>query len=121
MTLHDLTDAFWYYKNKGNEKFLRKLILPIEYAVRNLPKVYVLDSAVEPLCHGTNLAVPGISKVESEIQVDEKVAVMTIKEELVAVGETKLTSKEILKKEKGIAVIISKVFMKPGTYPRLMK
>jgi H/ACA ribonucleoprotein complex subunit 4 len=118
-TLQELRDAIYYYKTEANDKFIRQVIKPLEYAVRHLPKVYILDSTVEALCHGTNLAVPGIHKVESEIQKDELIAVMTMKNELVAIGRTNMISKEMVKKEKGIAVNIAKVFMEPRTYPRL--
>lgn len=116
--LQDIADAFWYYKNEGNEKFIRKVIQPIEAAAVHLPKVYVLDTSIASLCHGVDLAVPGISKVESDIQLDETIAVMSLKGELIALGNAKMISKDMLKKEKGIAVKIEKVFMKPGVYPR---
>src|SRR3989338_3975209 len=45
-TLHDLTDAFHYYKNENNDKFIRKIIQPMENAVRHLPKVWILDTTI---------------------------------------------------------------------------
>src|SRR3989344_1643641 len=36
-TLQDLADAYWHYKNDGKEKFIRKVIQPIENAIRHLP------------------------------------------------------------------------------------
>src|SRR3989338_8143963 len=32
-TLQDLTDAFYFYKNEKNDKFLRKIIQPVENAI----------------------------------------------------------------------------------------
>jgi len=119
VTLQDLTDAFYYYE-QGNEKYLRYCIQPIENAVKHLQKIYVLDSAVDSLCHGANLNVPGISKLESGITVQDIVAVMTLKEELICYGTAKLDSEEILG-EKGLAVKTEKVFMLPGTYPMIEK
>ena len=118
-TLQDLADAYWYYKNDGSEKFIRKVINPVEYAILHLPKIWVLDSTVNSLCHGANLHVPGIAKIHSEIQVDETIAVMTLKDELVALGTANMISKDIIKEEKGFAVNINKVFMLPGTYPKI--
>jgi len=117
-TLQDVTDALWYYTKEGNENFIRKVIQPIEAAAAHLPKVYVLNTSVESLCHGVNLAVPGISQVESEIQVDEMIAVMTLRNELICLGTAKMISKDMVKKPKGVAVKVDKVFMLPGTYPR---
>jgi H/ACA ribonucleoprotein complex subunit 4 len=120
-TLQEVKDAYHYYIEEGNEKFLRKVIKPIEYGAGHLPKVWVLDSTVESICHGTDLAVPGIAKVETEIQADELVAIMTLKNELVALGMSKMISKEMKDKKKGIAVKTDKVFMKPGLYPKPIK
>ena len=41
---------------------------------------------------------------------------MSLKNELVAVGVAKMGSSSILKKDKGVAVRIEKVFMKEGVY-----
>ena len=81
----------------------------------------MLDTTVDTLCHGANLKVPGVASIESEIQVDEDVAIMTLKNELVAIGKAKMISKEIIKKEKGVAVTTDKVFMLPGTYPTIQQ
>jgi len=114
-TLQDVTDALHYYK-KGNEKFIRKVIQPIENAIAHLPKIWISDGAVEPLCHGTDLAVPGVVNHHTVLQKKYTVAVMTLKDELVAVGSMRMDSIELREKEKGIAVKIEKVFMQPGTY-----
>jgi H/ACA ribonucleoprotein complex subunit 4 len=120
VTLQELTDAFHYWKEEGNEKYLRHCVRPVEESVGLMFKVWVLDSAVEPLCHGTNLALPGISKVNGGFGAESQVAVMTLKDELVALGTAQMSCKKMLG-EKGIAVKVQKVFMEPGTYPRIMK
>jgi len=120
-TLQDLADACWYYKNEDNDTYIREVIRPIEDAVLHLPKVHVLDTSIESLCHGVNLNVPGISKVDSDIQVDEMVAILSLKGELIALGKAKMISKDMVKKQKGMAVKVDKVFMLPGTYPRVEK
>ena len=117
-TLHDLTDAFHYYKNENNDKFIRKLILPIECAVSHLPKMWVLDTTADSLCHGADLKIPGISKLNDKIKLNDGVAIMTLKDELIAIGTAKMASEDIMKNEKGVAVKIEKVFMQPDSYPR---
>lgn len=114
-TLQELTDAYHFWKGESNEKFLRKIIQPVESGVRHLPKVWVLDTTIESVCHGVDLKVPGISKLNGNISRDEPVAIMSLKDELVALGIAKLNSEEMLG-EKGIAVQTEKVFMQPGTY-----
>ncbi|MGM5488246.1 MAG: RNA-guided pseudouridylation complex pseudouridine synthase subunit Cbf5 [Nanobdellota archaeon] len=117
-TLQEIRDAVEYAK-EGNETFLRTCIKPIEFAVSHMPKVWILDSTIEPVCHGTNLATPGIASVESDIQLEDTVALMSLKNELVAIGTATMISKDMVKTEKGIAVKTHKVFMEPGTYPRI--
>jgi len=121
VTLYDLADAYHFWKNENNEKYLRYCIQPIENAIKHLPKIWILDSTVNALCHGIDLAIPGISKLESGIKEKDLVAVMTLKNELVALGTSKIESKEIIQKEKGIAVKIKKVFMLPDVYPRTFR
>ena len=111
-TLQDLTDAFYYYKNENNDKFLRKVIQPTENAVKHLPKVWVLDTTINTLSHGRDLAIPGISEIESEIKKQDIVAIMTLKDELIALGTALMDSKEIMKNDKGVAVRTDKVFIK---------
>jgi len=117
-TLQDLTDALHYYKEEGREEMLRRILHPIEDGAYHLGKIYVLDSTVDALCHGMQLKVPGIAKVETEIQKDDSVAVMSLKGELILVGVSLLTSKEHQTVERGLAVKTEQVFMKIGVYPR---
>jgi H/ACA ribonucleoprotein complex subunit 4 len=119
ITLQDLADAYWYWKEQGNEKYIRYCIKPVEYAVQHLAKLWVADAAVDSLAHGIDLKVPGISKLHDSIVKDDIVAVMTLKDELVAVGSALMSSEDIMKEERGNAVSIHKVFMLPGVYPRI--
>jgi len=110
-TLQDLTDAFYYYKKENNDKYIRKIIQPVENAVKHLPKVWVLDTTINTLTHGRDLAIPGISKIESKIKQNDIVAIMTLKDELIALGTAILNSEEIIKKDKGVAIRTDKVFI----------
>lgn len=114
-TLHELSDAYYFWKDENNDKFLRKIIQPVENGTNHLPKVWVFDTTVESICHGVDLKVPGISKLNGGINKEEAVAIMTLKNELVALGAAKISSEEMLG-EKGIAVQTEKVFMLPGVY-----
>ncbi|MCH8003639.1 MAG: hypothetical protein IH934_03320 [Nanoarchaeota archaeon] len=132
-TLQDLTDAYHFYKKENhenqrfsgrqkspiferNDKFLRKIIQPMENAIQHLPKIWVFDTTVDTLCHGADLNIPGISKLNDEIYKDDAVAIMTLKDELIALGKATLNSEEIMRKDKGLAVKTDKVFMEPDVY-----
>ena len=115
-SLHDLKDAYEYWK-EGNEEEIRKIILPVEKAVQHLPKVWVMDNAVDSLCHGADLSIPGIVKF-NDFYEDETIAVMTLKDELISLGIAVVDSSEIMKKDKGRVIKNHKVFMERGLYPR---
>lgn len=118
VTLQSLQDAFVFYK-EGNDKELRKIIQPVENAVSHIPKVWVLNSTVDSVCHGAPLNAPGISKIEDGIEHDQDVAIMTLKEELVAIGKAKMNSEKMLESKRGLAIKTDKVFMERGTYPKI--
>ncbi len=115
VTLQDLEDAFAFWKQDGKEEELRRCIKPPESSVEHLPKVWIHDSAVTPVCHGSSLKVPGIIKLH-DFNIEGLVAVMTLKDELVGIGKAMMKAKDILREQKGIAVKMEKVFMKTGTY-----
>jgi H/ACA ribonucleoprotein complex subunit 4 len=117
--LHDLKDAYVFWKENNDESYLRKAIFPMERLLSHLPKIVVKDSAVDAICHGADLAIPGILQLDSEIKMDDMVALITSKGEGIALGKAQLMSEDILEKEEGIAVNTKRVLMSPGTYPKL--
>ncbi len=121
VTLHDVSDAYHFWEKEGNEEYIRRVLLPIERAVDHIPKVWILDTTVDTISHGANLNAPGIAHVESDIQIDEDVAIMSLKNELVALGKAKMISKDMQTKERGLSVQTNKVFMLPETYPRIQR
>lgn len=118
VTLHDLRDAYIEWKENGNEKPLRKAVLPMESGLSHLPKIVIRDNAADSLCHGAALAAPGVLTVESGIEKGDIVAVFTLKGEAVSFGRTQMKSMEILKAATGIVATTDRVLMEPGTYPK---
>jgi H/ACA ribonucleoprotein complex subunit 4 len=121
VTLHDVIDAYTFYKEDGTDKYLKETILPVERAIDFLPKAVVRDSAVDALCHGADLAVPGISKLDADINTKDLVAIFTLKDELVGLGKAAMDTKTMLIEDSGIAINTRRVLMNPGTYPKLWK
>ncbi|RLE51031.1 MAG: RNA-guided pseudouridylation complex pseudouridine synthase subunit Cbf5, partial [Candidatus Methanomethylicota archaeon] len=56
VTLHDLADAYSCWVEEKNELLLRRVVMPMEYALKDVRKVYIRDSAVDAICHGADLA-----------------------------------------------------------------
>ena len=71
---------------------------------------WVLDTSIQSVSNGRPLAIPGISKLEN-FRKGDTVAIMTLKNELVAIGEAVISTVEINTKEKRIAIKIRKVFL----------
>lgn len=117
-TLHALRDAAEYYREGDEGEFLR-ILRPIEDIFSNWERVVVKDSAVDALCHGADLALPGIVELSRSIQVSAKIAIFSLKEEIVATGTASLNAQSMSAEKDGIAVKLERVFMKPGTYPRI--
>lgn len=116
-SLQDLKDAFEFWKD-GNKKEIRKIIKPFELGAEHLPKIWVLDSAIGNICHGSNLYVQGISKIHSNIKGGNVVGIFSLKDELICLGIAEMNSDEMLKEEKGTAIKTKKVFMDRNIYPR---
>lgn len=121
VTLHDVYYLYSKWKEEGDEKALRSFILPMETALALLPKIIVRDSAVDALCHGAHLAAPGIVSLEDGIVSGSKVAIFTLKGEVVALGTAVASSEEIMKMDHGIAAKNERVIMPRGTYPKLWR
>jgi H/ACA ribonucleoprotein complex subunit 4 len=120
-SLHQLKDAHVRFQETGDETELRRIILPYERMLDDLPKIFIKDSAVDAVCHGADVAVPGIQRVEGTYSKGQVVAVMTQKGEGVAVGEALMGAMDALGRNKGNAIKLNRVLMQPGTYPRLWK
>ena len=116
--LHDLVDAVETYKETKKEEKIRSIIKPIEVALEGVLSVAVKDSAVDALCHGAQVAIPGIVAIDKNIRKGNLVAIYSLKGEIVALGEANMNSEEIRENDKGIAFNIKRLIMKPETYPR---
>ncbi|MDD5503475.1 MAG: RNA-guided pseudouridylation complex pseudouridine synthase subunit Cbf5, partial [Candidatus Thermoplasmatota archaeon] len=119
--LQDLKDALFEYKENGNEEQMRKLVTPMERMVEHIPKIVIRDSAVDALCHGANLTVPGVLQVDSAVKKNSLAAVFTLKGEIVAIGNALMDHREIIEKDGGFCLDVSRVLMKKGTYPQMWK
>jgi H/ACA ribonucleoprotein complex subunit 4 len=121
VTLHEV--AYWFseWQEKKDIKILHKFIQPLENALVLTPKIVVRDSAVDALCHGANLTAPGILSVETGIQKDFMIRVLTLKGEAVALAKTLRSTEEILDLKHGTVATLQRVIMPRGTYPKVWK
>ena len=121
VNLHDLTDAYHFWVEDGDESYLRNAIKPMEVAADHLPQIFIKDSAVEAICQGAKLAAGGISMLSKGIKRRDLVAIKSLKGELVASGIALASTEEIMNADSGLVVNTNKVFMQPGVYPMAWK
>jgi H/ACA ribonucleoprotein complex subunit 4 len=119
--LHDLADAFYRYKHDGEADKLRRLVKPIEHCLEGIRGITVRDTAVDAVCHGAPLAVPGVIAVPKDLRAGELVGVYTLKGEVIGLGQAAMTREEIEQNARGIAFVMKRLIMKPGTYPKAWK
>ena len=82
----------------------------MEHTTKYIKKIYVKDSAVDAICHGANLASSGIVKLNGQIHENNTVAIMTLKDELLAIGMSLFSVDDIINSDTKIVVDIQKVF-----------
>jgi len=117
ITLHALRDAL-EFRNDGDDREIRKAIIPMERIFSDWKRVVVKDSAIDALCHGATLALPGVVELSKDINKGDKVAIFSLKGEIVATGNAILGTRSIIDMKEGEAVRLERVFMEPGTYPK---
>ncbi len=121
VSLSAFRDAFTHWKEEGDPTELRAILRPMEELLGHLRRVVVKDTAVEALCHGAPLMIPGILEVDPAIASGELVALFTRKGEAVALGRARQRGAEWSSAKTGIALDLERVLMDPGSYPRLWR
>ncbi|KAJ3205537.1 centromere/microtubule-binding protein cbf5, partial [Clydaea vesicula] len=118
VTMHDVMDAQWVYDNYKDEAYLRKVISPLETLLTSYKRIVVKDSAVNAICYGAKLMIPGLLRFESSVDVHEEVVLMTTKGEAIALAYAQMTTAEMATCDHGVVAKIKRVIMERDTYPR---
>jgi len=119
VTLHDISYYRALWQETKEEAVLKRFIQPMEKALEILPKIFIRDSAVDAICHGANLAAPGVLAIDSSIKPKDTVAVMTQKGEAVALSTALVTTEEVMQLNRGLIAKTSRVLMPRGVYPKM--
>ncbi|KAK6935876.1 tRNA pseudouridylate synthase B, C-terminal [Dillenia turbinata] len=118
VTMHDVMDAQWVYDNYKDESYLRRVIMPLEVLLTSYKRLVVKDSAVNAICYGAKLMIPGLLRFENDIEVGEEVVLMTTKGEAIALGIAQMTTAVMATCDHGVVAKIKRVVMDRDTYPR---
>ena len=120
VTLHEVSEALYMWRNCKDETDLRKILLPEEFATCGMPKVVINDNAVNAITYGAMLTVPGIVAFQN-FKEKENVAILTLKGEIVGIGEALIDSTKLENMKKGIVVKTRRVIMPRDIYPKSWK
>ncbi len=118
VTMHELADAFATWDEKKDDSKLLKLIQPIEHVLSEIKSVVIRDSAIDAMCHGAQLAIPGILEISQNLKKEDLVAIYSQKGEIVALAEALMSESEIQDSVKGYAFQTKRIIMEISTYPK---
>ena len=156
VTMHDVLDAQWMYDNtrdgafvatlvlwkrltSASESYLRRVIRPLESLLVGYKRIVVKDSAVNAVCYGAKLMIPGLLRYEADISLNEEVVLMTTKGlsvqtlrlllisdadpthaagEAIALAIAQMSTVELATCDHGVVAKVKRCIMERDTYPR---
>jgi predicted rRNA pseudouridine synthase len=113
-TLHDLKDAC-IRAAAGDDAALCSMILSVDAAVPDLPRVIIRNTAIDAICHGAQLAGVGVVTCDP-FKKGDTVAVISRNNEFICLGTALLPSSEFTPGAPGLVIAPTAVFMRPSTY-----
>jgi H/ACA ribonucleoprotein complex subunit 4 len=118
VTMHDVMDAQHVYDTTKDETYLRRVVMPLEILLTNFKRVVVKDSAVNAICYGAKLMIPGLLRFADGIEMNQEVVLMTTKGEAIAVAIAQMTTSVMATVDHGVVAKIKRVIMERDVYPR---
>jgi H/ACA ribonucleoprotein complex subunit 4 len=118
VTLHDILDAQYIYDTTKDETYLRRVIMPLEVLLTNYKRIVVKDSAVNAICYGAKLMIPGLLRFADGIELNDEVVLMTTKGEAIAIAIAQMTTVVLATVDHGVVAKIKRVIMERDVYPR---
>ncbi|WVR06332.1 centromere/microtubule-binding protein CBF5 [Kwoniella sp. DSM 27419] len=118
VSMHDVLDAQWLFDNTRDESYLRRVIRPLESLLTNFKRIVVKDSAVNAVCYGAKLMIPGLLRYEADIEVNEEVVLMTTKGEAIAIGIAMMSTVDLASCDHGVVAKVKRCIMNRDLYPR---
>jgi len=86
VTMHELIDAQYAFDHFKDETQLRRVIKPLEALLVSHKRIILKDSAVNAVCYGAQILLPGVLRYDDGIEINEQIAIVTTKGEAVALG-----------------------------------
>uniref|UniRef100_A0A8C9TCS3 H/ACA ribonucleoprotein complex subunit DKC1 n=1 Tax=Scleropages formosus TaxID=113540 RepID=A0A8C9TCS3_SCLFO len=118
VTMHDVLDAQWQFDHNKDESYLRRVIFPLEKLLISHKRLVMKDSAVNAICYGAKIMLPGVLRYEDGIEVNQEIVVITTKGEAICLAVAMMTTAVISTCDHGVVAKIKRVIMERDTYPR---
>uniref|UniRef100_I3K8L6 H/ACA ribonucleoprotein complex subunit DKC1 n=1 Tax=Oreochromis niloticus TaxID=8128 RepID=I3K8L6_ORENI len=118
VTMHDVLDAQWQFDHNKDESYLRRVIFPLEKLLVSHKRLVMKDSAVNAICYGAKIMLPGVLRYEDGIEVNQDIVVITTKGEAICTAVALMTTAVISTCDHGVVAKIKRVIMERDTYPR---
>ena len=116
--MHDVLDAQWMFDNNKDETYLRRVVKPLELLLVKHKRIVVKDSAVNAICYGAKMMIPGLLRFADNIEVGDECVMMTTKGEAIALCIAQMTTAVMATCDHGVVAKIKRVIMERDTYPR---
>ncbi|KAF1741041.1 hypothetical protein MXB_4757, partial [Myxobolus squamalis] len=100
------------------ETYLRHVIRPLESLLVNYKRVVLKDSAINAVCYGAKLLLPGVLRYDSGIDLNDEIVMVSTKGEAVAIGVALMSTATIATCDHGVVARIKRVIMERDVYPR---
>ena len=117
VTLQEIADAVWLWKECDDSNALEKIIHPTEKLLLDKPYIIVKDSAASALCHGAPLLRPGLIEVSDKLSSGLEVAAFTSKNEVVGIVKMSKGFTEISNETSGEIGKPVMILMEQERYP----
>ena len=118
VTMQQLADAYWLWDAKGDDSAMLRIVHPIESLLEGFPRLVIKDSAAAALTHGAPLMRPGLISLESTAKINERILIVTMKGEVVALANLLVEPSSIATMVTGEVAKPDLVLMDEGTYPK---
>jgi len=118
VTMHDLLDAQYVYDTAKDESYLRRAVMPLEVVLTSFKRLVVKDSAVNAICYGAKLLIPGLLRFADGIDCGDEIVMITTKGEAIAMGIAQMNTAVMATVDHGVVAKIKRVIMERDTYPR---
>jgi len=117
-TMHDVIDAQWMFDNHKDESYLRRVVKPLEYLLIKHKRIIMKDSAVNAICYGAKILLPGVLRYEDGIEMNDEIVVCTTKGEAICLAIAQMTTATMASCDHGVVAKIKRVVMERDLYPK---